>query len=344
MTQIAAGIRAALAACVFCLPLKAQAGPAPDASPRAWLEAMAQALRHLNYEGELIYQQGQTLELLHQKHWIEAGEERERLTSLNGPVREVVRDHRGARCLLSNNQSVAVRRLGAVTGFPSLTALSEEGLNDLYEISFGEQARLAGHQAQGIEIRPRDGLRYGFRIYLDAESRLPIKQMMLDTRGEPLVTMMYSRLQAMPTKEVAPASTEPPVRQDKAQPTSVQPTPAQPTKRQTNGRWFLSELPPGFRVSLHNQQAMGEPAGTETDMSRHPGQLEHLVLSDGLATVSLYIESGAESDTDGGLEGLSRMGVTGAYGRRLGNYQITAVGEVPEAALRWIAEAVRVPE
>lgn len=308
-----------------------------DTSPRAWLEAMAQALRHLDYEGELIYQQGQTLELLHQKHWVEAGEERERLTSLNGPLREVVRDHKGARCLLSNNQSVAVRRLGAVTGFPSLMALGEEGLDGLYEIYFGEQARLAGHQVQAIEIRPRDSLRYGFRIYLDARSRLPIKQMMLDTKGEPLVTMMYSRLQAMPRLEGRPA---PPV--PSGQQAEARPAPSRPARQQDSGRWSLAELPPGFRVSLHSQQPMSESTDTDTTSNRQQGHLEHLVLSDGLATVSLYIESGIQADASG-LEGLSRMGVTGAWGRRLGNYQITAVGEVPAAALRWIAEAVRLP-
>lgn len=298
----------------LCLSMPARA----DTNSRDWLVAMSQAMHQLNYEGELIYQQGQRLEILHQKHWVEAAGEHEQLTNLNGPLRELVRDKEGARCRLSNNESVAVSRLSALTGFPSLTSLADEGLERFYRIEFTEQARLAGRETQGIEIRPKDELRYGFRIYLDRENQLPLKQMLLDAQGEPLMSLIYSRL--VVTRPTHPGSIR--------QPVPEQPKIAGlsgPAPRGSSG-WNLSALPPGFRVVWQKS---------------HPTEegLDHLVLSDGLASVSLYVAADART----GLEGPLHLGITGAYGRRLGKFQITAVGEVPEAALRWMAEAVRLP-
>lgn len=308
-------------------------GQAGLSNPHAWLVAMAQALRQLNYEGELIYQQGQHLETLHQRHWIENGAEREQLTSLDGPLRELVRGPHGARCRLSNSESVSIEPLEGLTGLPTLNGLIAQGLEGFYAVDFGGQARLAGRQTQIIEIRPKDELRYGFRIYLDQASRLPLRQMLLDTAGEPLVTLMYSRLEVNP--HPASLMQEHPASPQTSEQSSEQSGQQAAWHRQAQpvpvaGRhWQLHKLPPGFQAYLPRPHP-------DTESKQGYNHMEHLVLSDGLVSVSLYVEPAS----DAGLEGALRRGATGAYGRRLGGFQITAVGEVPEAALRRIVEAV----
>lgn len=303
------------------LPLTTVADPGitNPSNPQAWLTAMAQALRHLNYEGELIYQHGQSLETLHQRHWVEGDEEREHLINLNGPLRELVRGPKGAHCRLSSTESVATRPINGLIGLPSLDGLTGQGLEPFYTLELGGQTRLVGRQAQIIEIHPKDEFRYGFRIYLDQKSHLPLKQLLLDAKGEPLVSLMYSRLEVESGK--APAA--PLARQQH----SIQHPHLQSESAPVTGRhWQLQQLPPGFQAYL-----------PKPDPEDARDNLEHRVLSDGLVTVSLYIEPASEADLNGAL----RKGATGAYGLRLGDYQVTAVGEVPEAALRHIVEAIR---
>lgn len=106
-----------------------------------------------------------------------------------------------------------------------------------------------------------------------------------------------------------------------------QPSPAE------ESAWSLGELPPGFRQILHNRY---------TDAG--PDQItEHMVLSDGLATVSVFLEPLAP-DSEAVLDGFSRMGAMNAYGVTRANHQIMVVGEVPELTVRAIATALAFDE
>jgi sigma-E factor negative regulatory protein RseB len=63
-----------------------------------------------------------------------------------------------------------------------------------------------------------------------------------------------------------------------------------------------------------------------------------MVYSDGLATVSVYVEQlPAPEDA---FNGLSTMGAVNAYGRLLEGHQITVVGEVPPVTVELIARSV----
>lgn len=91
------------------------------------------------------------------------------------------------------------------------------------------------------------------------------------------------------------------------------------------------------------------PAGFEQDMTRiHqiPTSImpvEHRIYSDGLASVSVFIEKNAEKGEDN-LFGGSHMGAVNAHGRTLNGYHVTVVGEVPQATVKMIGESVRYRE
>ena len=93
-------------------------------------------------------------------------------------------------------------------------------------------------------------------------------------------------------------------------------------------RWQPAQLPPGFQLSSHNHE------------NRENGQVfEHMVYSDGLASVSVYIETIDEEQDP--MPGLSRIGALNAYVRQRNDLQITAIGEVPELTVKTIAETVQ---
>ena len=65
---------------------------------------------------------------------------------------------------------------------------------------------------------------------------------------------------------------------------------------------------------------------------------EHLVYSDGLAAVSVYIE---RSDPESSPEtGFRQLGTTHAFSRLADDMLITVVGDVPSITVRTIADAV----
>jgi sigma-E factor negative regulatory protein RseB len=295
-----------------------------ETDAKAWLEQMSQAMTQLNYEGELVYQHGDHIKVLHLIHTVRQGQERERLISLNGPSREVVRDQDTVRCVLPASQAISVDRRGGY-GFPSLRPLWVRDLSTFYRLRLGGQARVAGRQARRIDIEPLDGYRFGHRLYLDEEYRLPLKQEVLDAQGQRVSLIMYSRLRVDPALPFAASQPSP-----QSQGYSlIEYKPRQPVAKEGRDSWGLSRLPPGFQISHRDVRKTEEGQG-----------MEHLLLSDGLASVSLYVE---HADGQRPFAGPSRMGAVSLFGRHVEGHQIVVVGEVPEMTTRFIAEAVQFP-
>jgi len=68
--------------------------------------------------------------------------------------------------------------------------------------------------------------------------------------------------------------------------------------------------------------------------------VEHLVYSDGLAAVSVFIEK-TDRPAGVGSKGPSRMGAIHAYSKVMDGEQVTVVGEVPESTVAMIGESVK---
>ncbi|MEO5341995.1 MAG: MucB/RseB C-terminal domain-containing protein [Gammaproteobacteria bacterium SHHR-1] len=296
---------------------------AEDAA-EAWLEQMSKAMAGLNYEGELVYQHGDQIKVLQLIHTVRQGRERERLISLNGVPREVIRDQDAVRCVRPSSQAVSVdRRGGSGYGFPSLQPLTAHELGRVYRMRLaGQEARVAGRLARRLDIQPLDGYRYGHRLYLDEEYRLPLKQEVLDHQGQRVSLIMYSRIKVDPGLPFE-ASQASPLSKDFS---LIEYRPRQKVDGEQPEAWGLSRLPPGFHIS-------------HRDFRQDEGgiSMEHLVLSDGLASVSLYLEP---ARPDNHFDGPSRLGAVSIHGRRLQDRQILVIGEVPQVTTRFIAEAV----
>ena len=67
-------------------------------------------------------------------------------------------------------------------------------------------------------------------------------------------------------------------------------------------------------------------------------ELEHFIFSDGLATVSVYVQP---AQADAVLSGVSRHGAAHAVGRPLGKHEVVVVGEVPVTTLELFAAAIK---
>lgn len=299
---------------VLCICAEVLAGDAPLAQQ---LERMAAAMRTLSYEGTLVYLHDNRLETLRIEHRVENGQSLERIVSLTGPVRIMTRDRERVTCKLTDARPFSVHRRGIAQGRPHLPAIDTEALAVHYLVHPLGATRVAGREAEVIGVIPRDNLRYGYRFYLDTESGLPLKSDLMGEEPEPVEQVMFTSLDLLPSEERRAVPAAPGLGPDDEPPKPVWRDPA---------NWRFSDLPPGFSLVMHDRSEDGAAP-----------PLEHFVVSDGLASVSVYVEPEAAE----GLEGESRIGAIHAAGARVSGHQVTVVGEVPAGTVRAVLAGLR---
>ena len=173
-----------------------------------------------------------------------------------------------------------------------------------------------------MAIHPRDEFRYGYLLWLDSETAMPLKSQLRDEQGRTVEQMVFTQIDF---RDDIPASAlEPTIDAEGFEWI----TPPQATQIEEALQWRASELPDGFTLSVATQTRM---AGSESPV-------EHLVYSDGLATISVFIESpNIETEV---ADGFSRVGSANAFSHSLSGRQVTAVGEVPMRTVEVIATSI----
>lgn len=310
---------------VFCLLLGyvvfAEAG-AQDV--RSWLDRMNRAVEELNYEGTFVHVLDGNAETMHVIHRNHNGRISERLLSLDGVGREIIREEDMVRCILPDQRTVLLEaRKDESPLVAALPSYSEE-IESHYDLTLYRTARVAKRPVQVVGIKPKDDLRYGYMLWLDRETAMPLKSQIRDENGEIVEQILFTQIQI---SDFIPASALHPAIDTEGF-TFLRSPEAQAETTAAVVPWRASTLPGGFRLSAATQSAI---AG-----STYP--VEHLVYSDGLATVSIFIED-PKTNADV-AEGFSRVGSTNAYSLTLDGRKVTAIGEVPRQTVRTIATSL----
>lgn len=307
----------------FPFSLVSVAGPLPSALDV--LNKMSTAIQSLNYYGTLVYLHDGQVEAIQLVHKRDSSGEFERLVHLSGAAREVIRDNNKVTCYLPDTQSVIVGERLFNNRLLAKLATNFREFGNTYTFTVNGIGRVAGLYARIIEVTPKDAYRYGYRLWVAQESGLPLQTQLLNINGEVLEQIMFAKVDIV---ETIPASMLKPTSLGKG-------FTWYDTQKSNRGGsdidqgWKITFVPVGFSLSGHYKHVM--PNSQQA--------AEHLVISDGLATVSVYIETfNAESQP---FIGASRMGAVNIYGSVLDDYQVTVVGEVPESTVRMIAQSVR---
>ena len=298
---------------------------------RALLDRMVQASRTINYVGTFVYRNGSMLQSMKIIHRAGEGGGRERLVALSGAAREVIRDGRWVTCILPDDRTVVVARqrpgrLSPSTVFESEVAVGSNVV-DLYSLSSDGSERIADREAIVVDVRPRDRYRYGFRLAVDRETGLLLKSELLDGDGAVLEQIVYTHLELPRT--IPDEALEPGISDAGFTRYEVADTAGTGSDSATGTHdWTIGWLPAGFRMT----DKSFDPIRT----GHHP--VDHRVYSDGLASLSIFIERGIGAGDR--LEGRSSVGAFNAYGRVVDGYQISVVGEVPGITVEKVAASV----
>jgi sigma-E factor negative regulatory protein RseB len=289
------------------------------------LVKMQSALQHLNYHGTLVYSQNGQIQSMRVVHKADADGEIERLISLNGSAREVVRKNDVVTCYMPDSKSVLVgERQFKGNVLAQLAENDFEQLQGFYHFQLEATDRVAGLPAQAILIKPKDSYRYGYRLWLDRDNGLLLKSDMLDEEGKVLEQAMFADVaivDAIPLAMLEPAAATEGYRK-------FEHDAPDESAGIVDSPWHITALPEGFTVKARFRHHM--PASDSL--------AEHWVISDGLASISVYIENLAKDQT--AFEGASSAGAFNAYGAVADHHQVTVVGEVPAMAVEKVANSV----
>ena len=316
-------IRVASLLAVF-LPVAAWAAGA-QLSAIDYVNKMGTALQTLNYHGTLVYINNGQVESIELFHKNDGKDEIERLVHLSGEPREVIRDNDVVTCYLPDSQSVVVgqRRFNNHLFAKLTTNLDQFAPN--YSFIIAGSNRVAGKVSRVININPKDLYRYGYRLWIDENSYLLLRSELVDSQGSVLEQMMFTQIDVndqIPDSMLKPAITGESFTWHGADNKDA-------NKINTHQTWKVGKMPSGFMVSARYKQNMPN--------STRPA--EHAIISDGLASISVYIEP--IDNESKSFEGASRVGAMNIFGLVQEDHQVTIVGEVPMNTIEMIAQSIR---
>ena len=319
-------IRAGLLPALFVAQLwsgAARAEALDQSEALAWLQRIAEAARALNYRGTFVYQHGDQAETSRITHFVDRTGEYEKLETLDGPRREIIRNKDEILTFYAESGVVKRERRTAHKLFPALLPEQLAAITEHYELEKDGQARIAGYDAQALKLKPRDGFRYGHKLWAEVNTGLLLKARMFDEKNEMVEQFHFTEvtINSLLMREAVKPSF---------------PIPPNDSRRGGRGEaalpadtgWMVRDQPAGFKkiMEMRRLKQSGE------------GYVAHLVFSDGLAAVSVFIEP--LPATRHPVEGLSQQGAVNIYTRPMSDQLVTVLGEAPPVTVRQIANSV----
>lgn len=290
----------------------------------AMLEKMAEASRNVNYSGTFMFQHGGQAETSRIAHFVNpAGGVLERLETMDGPAREVIRTNDQVTCYLPGSKVVLVDPRGS-RQFPVRVEQIQEIVQH-YRVVKGGMDRVAGHECQWVALMPKDALRYTRRFCAEVNTGLPLRARASNEKDETLETFVFSTLsiggsfrRELVQSKYAATSTKQGWRVDRSALTAGD---------SGDSGWVVHNQPAGFRKLMELRRSMVGKKGT----------VSHLVFSDGLAAVSIFIEPNASQDS---RQLLRHQGAVHIYSRAVPGYTITVLGETPAETVMQFARSL----
>jgi len=290
--------------------------------PADWLDRMSAAMQNTSYSGTVIRTKGGDAEALKVVHSVADGVINEKMTVQEGNGLEIIRKGNEVHCILPDQKSVLVETWNDQSTLFSAIPGSTVRIGHEYDLSLVREERVAGRKAVLLAIRPHDEFRFGHRLWLDRETGFPLKTELLDGDGSLLEQVKFADINLV--SSISPEALSPSFSLDNF---TWHSGAEKRVEVEVQSDWVSDDLPAGFRVISTKTEKL---SGTEIPVT-------HILYSDGLATVSVFIAKGHNKK----IARRSNVGGSSAYSLQLDDYQVTAVGEVPAATVEKIASSMR---
>jgi sigma-E factor negative regulatory protein RseB len=326
---------ALLTALVFCVSASCQAQAQGQVMPTThptqqqdhqtldqWLMRLHKASRGRAYIGTFVVTTGQYMSSSRIWHVCDGQQQMERVDALTGEPRTTFRRNDQVITFLPASRVAIRERRESLGLFPELLSQADSSLAQYYRLKRIGRERVAGLEADVAQLLPVDALRFGYRIWTEQKTGLVIKLQTLDSAETVLEQAAFSELQLDAPVIMTKLNTQ----MNATQGYRLRTTEMVETTASQEG-WLQTTTVAGFKSMSCNKRSDGSLPG------RPNGALQ-CVFSDGLASVSLFIEPfdpvrhlPAQQQTP------LAMGATHVLMRQIGDWWLTAVGEVPVSTL-----------
>jgi sigma-E factor negative regulatory protein RseB len=308
---------------VLLLALLAQAARA-EGDALLWLQRIHAATQKLSYTGTFVYRGGDQAETSRIIHIVGRHGARERLETLDGQPREIVRSDDEVKCYLPDSMTVKVDKQTDHKVFPALLPANLLDISEYYEVTAGSIERVAGYECQSIVLEPKDKIRYGRKLWADANTGMLLKSQTFNEKNEVVEQFTFTQISIGGRIDQAELKSR---FLAKSRDWRVENSGAVSANLAASG-WTIEPELPGFKKITEMKRTQGSSS-----------EVGHVVYSDGLAAVSVFIEP-MTSKTALPQPGLSRQGAINIYSRQIAGHLVTVVGEAPAASVKMLAEAV----
>jgi sigma-E factor negative regulatory protein RseB len=295
---------------------------------QSWLKKIQSAAQKLNYSGTFVYQQMNQMRTSRITHIQDGKNEIEKLEILDGKPREYIRNNEEVICYAPDAKTLLVEKRVTHDIFPAILAANPSDLAKIYDVKKDAIGRVAGHECQAIVLEPRDKLRYGYKLWAEKSTGLLLRAQTLNDKQEVVEQIAFTQISIGNIERGKVKSSYPNTTGWHVENTVM-------SQVRPSG-WTVKALPPGFRKIREVKRMVSDTPAAEAVVGPTQREVLQLVFSDGMAAISVFIEPGSQSRTEGSMQ----QGALNIVGKRQGDYWITIVGEVPSAAIRQVANSI----
>jgi sigma-E factor negative regulatory protein RseB len=281
------------------------------------LNKMNDAQQQLEYSGRLVFIKDGEPSILFIEQKIENGIRKETIVPLDEKAGYAAKE----------TSSLSLNSFSPIT----------PEMQDIYSFDLGEKDQVAGRPCQIITARPKDRKRYLQKYCVDLEKNILLEYSLTNLERQPVERFMFTDFkvsdQHMGNTRV-PASISLADNQT-TEVMSTMPTMSVAQKGQSHySKWIFDSLPVGFRrVQLSVEEA--------TQNQNNNQEEEHLIVTDGLSSVSVFIakDGGRKADS---THSVMNSGALNILTKFQSDYTVTLVGEVPKGTLQDIYSGLRI--
>ncbi|KAF3997960.1 MucB/RseB C-terminal domain-containing protein [Glaciimonas immobilis] len=292
------------------------------------LKRIQSAAQKLNYSGTFVYQQANQMRTSRITHLLEGHNEIEKLEVLDGKQREYIRHNEDVTCFIPETKTLLVEKRVTQDVFPAILASIPSDLTAYYNVKLGEVGRVAGHDCQAVLLEPKDKMRYGYKLWAEKKSGLLLRAQTLNTQNEIVEQISFTEITIGNISAGRIKSSFGNTSSWHVEHTAMSPA--------NLNEWSVSGMPPGFKKIRELKRIVSDALAPNAGGPPNRREVSQIVFSDGLAAISVFIEPGTLSRTEGAMQ----QGALNIVGKRQGDFWLTIVGEVPAVAIRQVANSI----
>lgn len=307
-------------------------------TPEQYFNKMVETVNSINYKGIVVFNNiapgGDKISAIEIVHSCQDQKE-SRISSVDGSPISIYRKNDQIKEILGGKRQIEKIMNNPFENFCAKT-LDNQQLLQNYVFQFGPDSMAAGRDVKVVMLNPKNRQVFGYRFYIDKEHYMPLKMDFVPYKGIAINSYMFVNIEypeqlnetdlkiKMQGSLVIPDQGEKiDIKQtiNKSEQTIVESEKHVPN-------WKIKYLPQGFKLFDHQVK----------QFHKNNSLVEHFVFSDGIALISVYIETLPENQI---FRGSSIKGAMSAYGTVQSGHQIVVVGKIPAATLELVGNSVK---